>query len=198
TQPWTFFADNWLFLFSLLPFAAVLGIIRAKHEGRNLAVIWLIVAFVCISLLVHKEDRFYLPLLPPLALLAGAGLSSVKRFPAFVVVALLAVSSLVQISGSYASYNDEKNACFLAMMSFVKETVPETGIIYTDDSPVVFAYTKRETRFVPSGLGAANGSYVIWYSGDSTRPLLDGMEKKFTKVYSCPEDGSIYRMFRNS
>jgi 4-amino-4-deoxy-L-arabinose transferase-like glycosyltransferase len=206
-QAWTFFFDHAAELFSIIVYVAVIGIIIAlqKRDNRNsIILVWLSMVLISVTMLAHKEERFFMAMTPPLAILSAVALSKLgKHFRKGVVVVFLIVlyATTMSLQADYKnSYEIDSinHECFYSTLSYIKENTTEESVIYTGQSPAIFFYTQQETKIVGSELRVEKGSYILWHSQDVTTPMKKEIEEKFRRVYSCPEKNEIYILYRTN
>lgn len=168
------------------------------------------------SLIPHKEERFILILIPPLCLLSGFFLSKLKipflwkeknKF-VFRAVLFFLIFLIITIPLFVKIYNEEisgTNYCFLEGLDFIKN-LDEISLIYSDASPIVYAYTNKKTRYYPNPwnleeLERGENVYVLYTDYD--KPLYleenvlfrEDISKNLELVFACDKDWGIAEIY---
>ena len=97
------------------------------------------------------------------------------------------------------------NRCFSKSMGFIK-SLPEDSLIYSDESPIVYYYTNKKTRFYPNPwdkekLEYGKNVYLLYSSYD--KPLYidenvvfrKDLKNSFNEIFSCNEDWGISEVY---
>ncbi len=161
-QSWHFFFDYWFQMFALTGLVFLIAIIYILYKkeffkrGIYFTLIFFFFFLIMAIYMPHKEDRFILAITPAIAIISGYFLSKVKKYARLILV-LAIIGSLILLSFQFTltyknSYTD-KHKCFLEANEFLKNQ--ENALVITDESPIVYYYTKQETRFY---------SYPVSYS----------------------------------
>jgi 4-amino-4-deoxy-L-arabinose transferase-like glycosyltransferase len=223
TQPPTFFFEYWLPMFSLTGFALLIAIayILYKREflKRNicLLLLWFLIFLGVAIYMPHKEDRFVLAVAPPIALLSGYFIEKIKRKEKIILATLIIASTLflgLQFYTNYNYYYTDSNECFLKSMKFL-EGVERKSVIVTDESAVVYFYTRLETKFYPSpwSYETLKGWMKDYYAGrelyvligDFVRPeekynqIKTDLDSKAQKVFECRNErgySAVYKIIQ--
>src|SRR3989344_7292772 len=211
-QSWHFFFDYWWQMFSIVGFVFIISLIYILYKKEffkkeiYLILIWFAFFLGMAIYMPHKEDRFILPIAPVIALISGYFIDKIKKYQKIIFIAIIIVS-LISLSGQfYISHKNSytnTNKCFLEANNFLKK-VDKNSVIITDESSVVYYYTKIETRFYPNPWsyetlkhwkeGYSNKKvYVIF--GDYIKKseveynkIKEDLEKNLTKVFECSKD----------
>ncbi|MEK6913555.1 MAG: hypothetical protein AABW47_02685, partial [Nanoarchaeota archaeon] len=128
-------------------------------------------------LMPHKEERFLLPILPAICILGGFFLDiiniKVKHKIVVLVILLLSLSFFIYLnfSDTYKNSYNQKNDCFLKGNAFLRNTSVNV-VIVTENSPITYYYTKRETRFYPN----------VW-STDSIKSLVNSYKNQEVYIF---------------
>ncbi len=212
-QPWSFFFQYAAQMFSPLVYALLLfGLFVVIRNFKNnlLIVLWFSIFFVFLSWLPHKEDRFFLPLVPAASVIVSIAISKLKNstvvFGAVLILSLLSTINLFE--KSYISSHTEITTCFLDASNFLKNT-EQNAVIFTDSSAVVYYYTNRENHYYwPQDLGKITELiknyyrnrpiYMLFSKDDSSVNLRQELNKNssFKIVYRCPEGGNLAVVYR--
>jgi len=217
TQPWYFFIENSFAMFSAVVILFLLGfylmIKSYKNEPNKLLVLsWFIVFLLIFSSLSHKENRFFLPLFPAFCLIAAFGLEKFGKYSniIFAIFLLIAMVSTFNILYYNRLNNDSKPLyCFYQAMNFLNNT-DKNSIVFTDNSPIVYYYTHRESNFYTDEKGVKDldniiktdfqnrSAYVLWtlYGAPTEVRQIFGNHTDFKTVFICPEDGSLAQIYQ--
>jgi 4-amino-4-deoxy-L-arabinose transferase-like glycosyltransferase len=218
-QPWYFFFTNSFMMFSVASFAAMIGIVSVvklwKKPNVLLIFCWFFVFLLFFSSLVHKDVRFFLPMAPSVCILAGVGINYFKKWRnlAFAAVFMLTlISTILFVSADRVFYDSKPVYCFFQSINFLKSTENDS-FVFTENSPLVYYYAHKENYYYTFVNGTIKNLdetvrndysnrtvYVLWtlYANPADiRPVL-ASDKNFTKVFSCPEDGSLAQIYKSN
>jgi hypothetical protein len=164
----------------------------------------------------HKEDRFILAIVPTIALISGYFIDKIKKYKKFILIGIIIIALLSLSSQFYTTYNNsytDTNNCYLKSLNFLNN-VKGNSVIITDESTVVYYYTKLETHFYPNPWNysilkswvksdysdkqvyALFGDYIIKPEGESEKIKKD-LEENSEKVFECSKgDGysAVYKI----
>ncbi|RMD45281.1 phospholipid carrier-dependent glycosyltransferase [Candidatus Pacearchaeota archaeon] len=220
SQPPYFFLIYWVPMFSLtgLIFLTSLIYIPLKRLYKKeilLLIIWTILFIGIASLIPHKEGRFIIAAAPPISLISGYVTTQAGKYKK-PIIALTIIASIVILSlNFYTTYKNSytpTNICFLKGNEFLKNQ--EREIILTDESSIVYHYTKKITRFYPRPLNISSlkkikdqnpGKKVLVFFTDFDMPLnrkenlefKKSLDKNLLKIWGCgkPEErAAIYEL----
>jgi 4-amino-4-deoxy-L-arabinose transferase-like glycosyltransferase len=218
-QPWYFFAESSFSMFSVLSivFAISLAFIATKKNIRKnhavlLLLLWFLSFFILSSAMAHKEERYILPLVPPVAMISALFVDGMKRFIrilfvgiVLVMLAFLALSSAIGYQKEYVG--DE---CFLQAAQFLQST-PSDSVVATTEPPIVFYYSERQTALWNLRNFSASSDDFMDYVNENYygRPVYvlfteysmnlsysentlskSAMDSRLQAVYRCPEGGN--------
>jgi len=156
-QSWHFFFDYWWQMFSIMGvvFAIALIYILYKKEFFKrevyLLLIWFAFFLGMAIYMPHKEDRFILAIVPTIALISGYFIDKIKRYKKLILIGIIIITLFSLSSQFYNTYNNsytDTNKCFLEGNKFLQNQ--ENALIVTDESAIVYYYTKQETHFYPN------------------------------------------------
>lgn len=212
TQPWYFFFENMLPTFSIVVILSFVGIvygIRKRVNAHYFIILWFLLFLILFSVLSHhKEMRHFMLMVPPASMLAALSfeyLKNIRLKKILIVVAVLLIFSatLSNLGRDYYLGHQEKDTCFLKAAEYFNKNTNDP--IFTDQSPIVFFYTHKETRFVPSSLAELENiilqeyedAYLLWFSDDATGKLEGDLENSinFKREFSCPEEPN-YKIYK--
>ena len=173
--------------------------------------------FIVASLVPHKEERFILPVVIPVSLLVGFFISKMEvrlkfsktknfwiKFCSFILLFLIAFVPV------FTKLNSEENRgtqiCFAKGLEYLK-TLNAGSLIYTDEPPIVYAYTNKKTRYYPnpwnlSRLEKGEENYILYTDYD--RPLFieenvlfrGELQQNLERIFYCDEDWGITEVYR--
>lgn len=206
-QPWSTYLISWPIMFSAagLIFIFSLAYIFYKKDFIKkqvyLLLIWTGFFLLIISIMPHKEDRYILPIAPAICLLSGFFIDKIKKHRKTVLTGIIII--LAASCAAYFSYYHDKsytdtNLCFLDGNKFL-QNADKDSLIITDESPIVYYYSKKETRFypIPEKLTGLNDDYagrsIYVFFTDFDMPLNDEehirikniLDSNFKKVFEC-------------
>ncbi len=209
-QSWAFFFQYWPQMFSIIGFVFVIALIYILYKKDffkkeiYLLLIWFAFFLGMAIYMPHKEDRFILAIVPTIALISGYFIDKIKKYKKIILVLIIIITLFSLSSQFYTSYNNSytgTNKCFLESTNFLKE-VGGNSVIITDESTVVYYYTKLETHFYPNPWNystlqswvksdysdkqvyALFGDYIIKPDGESER-IKEDLEKNSEKIFEC-------------
>lgn len=223
-QSWFFFFEYWGSMFSVIGLVFIVAIIYILYKKEilkkeiYLLLIWFVFFLGMASCMPHKEDRFILAIVPVIALISGYFISKIKshRKLIFSIIVIITIIQLgVHFIYTYNNSYTDVNKCFLESTSFLNSNVEKNSIIITDESSVVYYYTKLETRFYPNPWSLsrleewekeqANKDIFILFSfenfvgtnEDSAKKMKFDLDNGAKKIFSCSrgeEFGVIYQI----
>jgi len=217
TSFWSIFSIiGVIFVFSLIYFFKKKLI---SDKRIYLLLIWFFIFLISASLVPHKEERFLLILIPPVCLLSGFFLSKLnidslaeKKKKSFLRFSLFFLIFLIVIPHWFVIIYKEENKgtldCFSEGLDYIKN-LEGNPLIYSDETPIIYAYTGKETRYYPSfwdfkNLSEEREIYVIYTDYD--RPLYleenvlfrETLAENLELVFSCDKDWGITELYRIS
>jgi asparagine N-glycosylation enzyme membrane subunit Stt3 len=145
-------------MFSIIGFVFIIALIYIFYKKEffkkeiYLLLIWFIFFLGMAIYMPHKEDRFILAIVPPLSLISGYFINKIKKYRGIILIGIVFVSLFSVGIILYITYNDSQtdtNKCFLEANKFLK-SLDDNSVILTDESAVIYYYTKLETRFYPN------------------------------------------------
>jgi len=215
TQSWHFFFDYWWSMFSALGiifiFALVSIFYKKDYFKKEIYFILLgVIVLMGFSIYMpHKEGRYILFVVPGISILTGYFVNSFIKYKKIFIVGIVVIMILslgLQFNSSIKNSYTDSNKCFLESMNFLKNVDAES-VVVTDESPVVYYYTKIETRWYPYSwdlevvedmhLGYPGREIYILFgesvskTGVTNEQMKSDLEGNFEKVFSC-EKGSVF------
>jgi len=164
TQPWHFYFQYSIEIFSILFPLFLLSlaflITNKKIMDRKvlLFLLWFLIFLTFAMLTSHKEERFLLPIIPPVVVLSTL-LANNSKLLLNLTLVLMIFHLIYQLYSSIHSYTPVAS-CFLKANEFITK-LEDNSVIVTDESPRVYFYTKKETHFYPSPF---NLSHSLFFS----------------------------------
>ena len=164
----------------------------------------------------HKEERFILAVVPAICLLSGLFISQFMKYQKLIlggVIFILIFSLSLHFFINYKDSHTGTNSCFLEGNKFLKN-LEKDALIVTDESPIVYYYTKKETHFYPnpwslqSLSSLAEDSYkgrnVYIFFTDYDMPLNDeeniqiknDLDINFKKAFECYKNEGFSIIYR--
>ena len=219
-QNWSYFFQYWGHMFSIIGIIFVFSLIYIFYKKEflqrkvYLLLIWIFFFLAMAMVMGHKEDRFIMPIVPGVCILSGFFLERIKKYKKtiFLLVFLILLASLYfRFSLDSGAGYTKTNTCFFEGNRFI-ETINENAVIITEQSPLVYYYSRKETHFYPNpwslsaleNLSASyqNKSVYILFS-DFDKSLNDERNIKikedisnFEKVFECARDGAYTAVYR--
>jgi 4-amino-4-deoxy-L-arabinose transferase-like glycosyltransferase len=214
-QSWTFFFEHWWQIFSIIGFIFIIVLIYLLYKKDfykkeiYLLLIWFVFFLGMAIYMPHKEDRFILAIVPTIALISGYFINKIKKYKKFILIGIVFITLLSLYSQFYSNYNlsyTDTNKCFLESNKFL-ETIDKNSIIVTDESSVVYYYTKLETRFYPNpwnyeilkywtvedssnnSIYVLFGNYILKPEGEAEK-IKEDLEKNSKKVWECSKNNA--------
>jgi 4-amino-4-deoxy-L-arabinose transferase-like glycosyltransferase len=209
-HPWYF---PIFFIISII-FGVFLVYIASNQKMRKdhriiFLLLWFLTFFAFSSIMPYKEDRFLMPIVPPLVIISALFLKNIrhKKLIFNLTVLLLTLSNSLLFIYLYRTLYIEKNECFLEANMFLK-SVKDDSIVITDASPIVYYYSKKETHFYPRPFSLDNiknlfneccrdkPTYILFSEYDmplenfENRKIKAILNSNFEIVYKCPENGN--------
>jgi len=221
-QSWHFFFDYWWQMFSIIGIIFVIALIYILYKKEffkkevYLLLIWFAFFLGMAIYMTHKEDRFILAIVPTIALISGYFIDKIKKYKKLILIGIILITLFSLSSQFYTTYNNsytDTNKCFLEGNKFL-ENAGENSVIITDESSVVYYYTKKETRFYPNPWSYETlknwikssysdkevyvlfGDYII-KPEEEYNQIKEDLESNSEKVFECSKErgySSIYKI----
>ncbi len=212
-QSWHFFFDYWGQMLSIVGFIFIFGLLYILYKKDFLKkeiyflLTWFVFFLGMAIYMPHKEDRFILAITPAIALISGYFIDKIKKYKKLIwsVIVIIAFFSLFfQFSIEYKNSYTETNICFLEANKFLENQ--DNAVVITDESPVVYYYTKQETHFYPNPWDiealknllnnsySNKNSYILFtdyeipLGGDKYNKVKEDLENNFEKVFECSKN----------
>jgi 4-amino-4-deoxy-L-arabinose transferase-like glycosyltransferase len=158
TQSVFFYFQKWWKMFSVVGVISILAIgkIFTKNKSSSpkflILILWTLFFILMALFMPHKEERFILPIVPALCILAGVFIYTLKSHKKLVFkIATIILMIMLFSSGINETRVNHSGgeSCFLDSMRYLNQQKDE-AIIITDEFSVVHYYTKSETQYIPS------------------------------------------------
>lgn len=156
-QSWYFFFDYWWQMFSIIGFIFLAGLIYILYKKEfmkrsiYLLLIWFAFFLGMAIYMPHKEDRFILAIVPVIVLISGYFIDKIKEYKKLILIAIVIICLFSLHSQFYNNHKNsytDTNKCFLEANKFLSNE--KNAIIITEESTIVYYYTKQETHFYPN------------------------------------------------
>lgn len=224
-QSWTFFFRYWWSMFSITGLIFILGVAHICYKKSflkkeiYLLLIWFAFFLGMAIYMPHKEDRFILAISPVISLISGYFIEKIKKYKKLILIGITFLLVVLLVFQFYQNCNDsysQKNECFLEGNKFLEST-QANSLIVTDESAVVYYYTKKETRFYPNpwnyetlnswkqsspedkNIYILFGDYILKPEEEFNK-IQEDLEDSSDKVFECSRDGSfsiVYKLKSN-
>jgi len=221
TQPWYFFFSNgWIFsIIGIIFIFSLVYILYKKQFIKKevyLLLIWVIFFLGMAMIVPHKEGRFILPIVPAVCLLSGFFINKIKKRQSLILVGIILILILSLVLHFFINYKNsytDTNSCFLEGNQFLKD-VEENSVVITDESPIVYYYSKKETHFYPSSwsieslkklvntIYIGRDVYILFTDYDMSLDVEKNIQIKldldnnFEKVFECHKKNGLSIIYK--
>ncbi len=213
-QEWSYYLSRSWRIFTILGLGFIIAlfylIINKEYQRRQvyLLLIWGIFFSVMVMAMPHKEDRYILLVGPVVCIIVAYIIDKVKnRFYLQYTIIILFIVAL-----SYTSYQafkieyviekDKSSICLTQGFNYINTKLPGSASIISQQSPVIYYYTKRNILPYPEIWSISNleniinynrasqSVYIFYTSYDSVLgPYVHGdLEQNYAKVFECSID----------
>lgn len=217
-QAWSYYLERSWRIVSVLGPITIISLIylsylrELKNKGVYLLLIWGVLFSVMVMAMPHKEDRYILLSMPVVCLIVGYTLTKI-RYQYIVLIAIsiiLAYTSWIAFKIEYVSVRDKSSICFMEANNFIKNNLPKNVSIVSQQSPVVYYYTKKNILAYPKEWSIENLKVIINSNNDSSLvylyytsydevlgPTVKGdLDENFTKVFECEIDYGFANVYK--
>ena len=225
-QPWNFFLSYWWDITSIIGIVFLISFLYVVYKREflkkevYLLLIWIFLFLFMAMIMPHKEDRFILPIIPAICIVSGFGLSRIKNKAVLTLItlsllAILIFSLTTQFSNTYTKSYTNTNLCFLEGNKFLNG-LDKNSIVITDESTIIYFYSKKETHFYPNPWNLSSlrnlidnnykdrSAYILF--SDYDMPLNDiehnqiskDLDAQFEKVFECKKNGGFTFVYKYS
>ncbi|MCD4759679.1 glycosyltransferase family 39 protein [archaeon] len=220
-QAWHFFFGYWWQMFSIIGIIFIAGLISILYKKDflkkeiYLLLIWFTIFLGMAIYMPHKEDRFILAIVPVIALISGYFIDKIKKYKTLILIGIIFISLFSLSSQFYTSYTNsytDTNECFLEGNKFLAEQ--ENALIITDESSIVYYYTKQKTLFYPNPWNYMSlrnliennyeGMNCFIFFTDFDMPLnkekhikiKKDLDNNFEKVFECNKNSGLSVIYK--
>jgi 4-amino-4-deoxy-L-arabinose transferase-like glycosyltransferase len=191
----SYFINNF-FVFIPLLIIGLWGLFNREYKKPIIfMLLWFFIIFLSLSIMGHKEERYFLPVIPALCILSGLGIYNFKRYwsvAMVVVLVILLYLNLFIFLNAYSAYNSLENKCFFSAMDFLKNS-DASSIVTEHFSPVYFYTLKNNirvdnyTRIESIILTSYKNENVYYYyvDGDWFNLVSENPKLAEKKLYEC-------------
>lgn len=218
TQQWYFFFQYSWQMFSILSFVFLASLIlifidkKLRSQPKIiLLILWFFIFFIIVNFIPHKEDRFLLPIVPPLIIISSLMISKIKIYPKIIIISIILILVLSTADLFYQNIKNsytQTNICFLKGNEFLKNT-EKNALIITEESPIIYFYTKQETHFYPSPFSLKSLKdliedyynervvYIFFTSSiEKYQRIKEILDSNFEIIFRCPENGDLSIIYK--
>lgn len=220
-QSWYYFFQYWPIMFSIIGFVFVIALVYILYEKEFLKkeicllLIWFAFFLGMAIYMPHKEDRFILAIVPTIALISGYFIDKIRKYKKLILIGIIILSLVhlgIDFEYKFKNSHTDTNKCFLEGNKFLQNQ--ENALIVTDESTIVYYYTKLETHFYPNPWSFESLSNMIknYYSEknsfifftDFDMPLNDkdhikikeDLDKNLEKVFECSKENGYSAVYK--
>ena len=220
-QPWYFFFEFWWDMFSIVGFVFAVALIHVLYTKKfmkkefYLLLIWFVFFLIMAIYMPHKEDRFIIPLIPPLVILTAFFVSGLKRYSRIVVVMItlvLIISTALNFYGTYRTYHNVNTECF-EQIEFELEEI-EGDFVIVSENPPLFRYDIKQTNaYYPDNLkettvkeiesSAGKPVYFVFtrfnsgFDWNKLQELKQIMKDNYNLKFECSKDSEFNFIYSN-
>jgi 4-amino-4-deoxy-L-arabinose transferase-like glycosyltransferase len=222
-QPWYYFFQYWPIMFSIIGFIFAIALIYIFYKRDFfkkeicLLLIWFVFFLGMAIYMPHKEDRFILAIVPAIVLISGYFIDKLKKYKKLILIGIVAITLVqlgVHFTYDYSLSHTDTNKCFLEGNKFLIDQ--ENALVITDESSIVYYYTKQETHFYPNPWSIKSlrnlidnhykGKDIYIFFTDYDMPLSDGkhiqikedLEINFEKTFNCHKNEGFSIIYKYS
>jgi len=220
-QSWHFFFDYWWQMFSIIGFVFVIALIYILYKKDffkkeiYLLLIWFTFFLGMAIYMPHKEDRFILAIVPTIALISGYFIDKIKKYKKLILIGIIIISLFSISFQFYTTYNNSytgTNKCFLEGNKFLQNQ--ENALVVTDESAIVYYYTKQSTHFYPNPWSyeslkslvenhySAKNNFIFFTDFDMPLnsvkhiKIKEDLDKNLEKVFECSKEEGYSAVYK--
>jgi 4-amino-4-deoxy-L-arabinose transferase-like glycosyltransferase len=220
-QPWHFFFDYWLQMFSIVGIIFVIALIYIFYKKKffkkeiYLLLIWFAFFLGMAICMPHKEDRFVLAIIPAMALISGYLLDKIKKYKKqiiFIVVGILILSLCLNFYTTYKIYHNTNTDCFEQVGQKLK-TIEGNYLIVSENPPLFRYYTQQENSYYPDKLSeetiegltksTVKKVYFVFtkfnsgFETEKWQNLNKIMKEDYNLIFECSKDKEVNWIYSN-
>ncbi|MDO8528608.1 MAG: glycosyltransferase family 39 protein [Nanoarchaeota archaeon] len=215
-QPWNFYFNHWFEMFFVIGIVFAIGLIYIAYKKDffkkeiYFLLIWFVFFLGMAVYMPHKEDRFIIAIIPVIALISGYFLDKVKKYKKLILIGIIVTSLIflsINFSSVYRNTHTDTFRCFLEANKFLKNQ--ENALVITDESPLIYHYSKQATHFYPNPWSYESlksliendypdkNGFVFFTNFDMPladeehRKIKEDLDKNLEKVFECGE-GEVF------
>lgn len=213
-QSWNFFFANSWQIFSIIGIIFIISlynIFQKKDYIKKevyLFLIWIAFFLGMVMYMPHKEDRFIMPIIPAVCIIAALLFDQLKKYKKIIIstACLILMASLAMLFvNEYQKSQEGATACFYNGNKFLADkNIDKNSLIINNKSPMVYYYTKKENRLYPEPWNTQSFKdyinqnfshrtvYVFFANYDMSEYeyINKDLNGNFEKVFECSkEDG---------
>ncbi len=120
---------------------------------------WAALVFLQVTITPHKEPRYLLPIVAPLALLSSRGIAYVMENKKLVILAVL-VAGLIYFQSAAPAFTrlqepfiNKDKTDEMKISEYIRSNYPQDITVYTNNNYPVYAYYSNRKTLNPEGLG---------------------------------------------
>jgi len=223
-QDWYFYLQYSFNMFSIVIITFLISLFFIIFNKKKIKpqllflLLWFFIFLFFTLIMAHKEDRFLVPLTPPLVIISSLFLNNVKKNKTliqFSITLFLIVSLVYSFTHYYQNSYNEINKCFIEANKFLKDILDDTLII-TDQSPIIYYYSKQETHFYPSPFSINNlknlvnnyyqdreiyilfSEYDMSLESEKYKKFKEILDSNFEIVFTCLKNGKYSLVYKYS
>jgi hypothetical protein len=198
-------------IFEFLPFVLLAGIIlfsikAVKELNRKdvFLVLCVVIPVIVILLIIHIETRYFMPVLPFLAIISAKGFLSLSKRQYMLWLVLLFVSlgsvfSLFSASAINPSVTVAWESAVMDAGLWINSNLPDNITIYSNyDWPPIAYYSDRKLIVLDSLDDVSQGDYVVTSSITEIEPTKDTLlNENFSLIESFDDGYEVIYIFRH-
>ncbi len=199
-------------IFEFLPFVLVAGIILFSikavmkvHKEDIFLVLCVIIPVIIVLLIIHIETRYFMPVLPFLAIMAAKGFLSLpkRQYIFWFVLLFVSLGSVFSLFSASAIHFDTEVSWESAVMDagiWVNSNLPDDITIYSNyDYPPIAYYSDRKLIVLDNMDDVTQGAYIITSSITDIEPTKDTLlnNENFSLIESFDDGYEVVYIFRH-
>lgn len=214
-QSWAFFFEYWWQMFSIIGFVFIIALIYVLFKKEflkkeiYLLLIWFAFFLGMAIYMPHKEDRFILAIVPPIALISAYFIDKISKYKKptiIVIIGLLFLSLGLNFYNTYQTYYNTNTNCF-EQIGFKLKEIQGDLLIVSENPPLFRYYVKQESAYYPDKLNEETIKELVnstnkkvyfiftkFNSGfeiEKWQNLNMIMKNNYNLVFECPEDKEV-------
>jgi 4-amino-4-deoxy-L-arabinose transferase-like glycosyltransferase len=212
-QPWTFFIDYHWNIISILGIIFLISILYLfytkdyQKKENYLLLIYFAIFFLIVSTMPHKEERFFLPLVPIICILSGLLISRIKRYSwlfVLLIFIILSFSTYSQIKKEFRYAHSGEIICFKEANNFLlKQDIGQSQIVINNQSPISYYYSNKMNYSFPEIWNLEKFKkdmeekfpnkdiYLLFSNYDMAKQkeIKNDLDRNFDELFQCNKNG---------